>query len=84
MSGETRVDRLLRAFAVMASIVAAVALVCVLFNLWLGARRIGEPAIFFAVFSWVALGVRRMMHSAPQQAREDGTPPDDSPPGDIR
>jgi hypothetical protein len=77
---ETGVDRFLRILAIAASVVAVAALVSVVFNIWLGARRIGEPAIFFAVFSWLALGVRRMRHPPPggeDQAAKENDPPSD-------
>ena len=60
-------DKLLRLIAIAGSVIAVACLFSVLFNIWLGARRIGESAIFFAVFAWVAIAIRRMARSGPDR-----------------
>ena len=58
-------DRSLRVVAISALVLAVASLVSVLFNIWLGARPIGQISVLVAFSAWAILNVRRLRRPLP-------------------
>jgi hypothetical protein len=68
MPDDSVLDRVLRVAAASALVLAVASLVSVLFNIWLGARPIGQISVLVAFSAWATLKIRKMRRPMPGES----------------